>query len=355
MAQKSGFRILFGLIILLLWCGFSFAGNGKTFRVASYNVQNLFDLTHDGTEYEEYIPGAKYSWNKKTAGIKYSNIARVISGLNADIVALQEVESLRALHRLKRKLKESGVVYPFWAISESKGSAVQCAVLSKFNVASSKELRVKKSRRTILKADIDVFGNRLIIYVNHWLSKRRPESARVRAARVLKREIETLPPGTDYLILGDFNSDYDECLSFRQNVKLNDTFGTTGINQILKTVIDSHIVEKKLLTEKLCDGCLYNLWLELAPEDRWSYLFFGKKCSPDSIIIPASLCDRKNINYVGQSFQRFMPHYLLRGSNIYRWKRTQKGVHRGKGFSDHLPVFADFKAEDVEMADSLKN
>lgn len=34
----------------------------KTFKVASYNLENLFDLATDGTEYPEYIPNTGYGW-----------------------------------------------------------------------------------------------------------------------------------------------------------------------------------------------------------------------------------------------------------------------------------------------------
>ncbi|MEK7852385.1 MAG: endonuclease, partial [Planctomycetota bacterium] len=65
----------------------------KTFKVATYNLENLFDLTRDGTEYPEYIPNTGYGWTKDIANIKYTNIARVIKDLGSDVVALQEVES----------------------------------------------------------------------------------------------------------------------------------------------------------------------------------------------------------------------------------------------------------------------
>jgi len=61
------------------------------FKVASYNVENFFDLHYDKTEYKEYIPHSK-TWNKISYNNKLKNITKVIYDLDADILALQEVE-----------------------------------------------------------------------------------------------------------------------------------------------------------------------------------------------------------------------------------------------------------------------
>ncbi len=78
----------------------------KTFKIVSYNVENLFDLTKDRTEYTEYIPNTGHGWNKDIVDIKVTNIAKVIKNLGADIVALQEIESKQALIFLQNKLKK---------------------------------------------------------------------------------------------------------------------------------------------------------------------------------------------------------------------------------------------------------
>mgnify|MGYP000576370030 FL=1 len=75
----------------------------KVFTIASYNVENLFDLQYNGSEYKEYIPNTSSLWNKKNYLIKLKNISRVINDLNADVLVLQEIESLNVLLSLKRK------------------------------------------------------------------------------------------------------------------------------------------------------------------------------------------------------------------------------------------------------------
>jgi len=72
----------------------------RSFKIASYNVENLFDMHNNGSEYDQYIPG-EYGWNEKILRIKVANLARVISDLNADVIALQEVETSRALRQAR--------------------------------------------------------------------------------------------------------------------------------------------------------------------------------------------------------------------------------------------------------------
>ena len=70
------FKSLF-IFILLIKVLFA-----EKFTVASYNVENLFDLKNDGTEYKEYVPNTTSLWNKKTHDIKLNNISKVIRSLD---------------------------------------------------------------------------------------------------------------------------------------------------------------------------------------------------------------------------------------------------------------------------------
>ena len=160
------------------------SAEAKTFKVASYNVENLFDLNENGTEYTEYIPNNIFGWNTRTLDRKLNNIAKVIKDLSADVVALQEIESDKALMLLRNKLKTFNVDYPFAAIADSEHAAVQCALLSRFPVVSKEEICTNNAEaRNILKITINVDGTPFLLFVNHWKSKRGPESETSRPAR----------------------------------------------------------------------------------------------------------------------------------------------------------------------------
>lgn len=337
--------IVYACLVLLGWSG---PAGARTFKVATYNVQNLFDLVRNGTEYEAYIPNTRMGWNRETAAIKYRNIARVINDLAPDILALQEVESRRALVSLRDAVALKGVSYPYLAIADKKPSAVKCALLSRFPIISKREIPVREqSSRNILVVTVKIGGSPLLLFVNHWKSKRGPESMRLPYARALRKAINTLQPGTDFIVLGDLNSNYNEWITFRSNAKLNDTGGRTGINHILGTIQGCRLVTEGMLVQQKKKGLLYNLWLELKPVRRWSYNFFGLKGSPDNIIVPRALYDKKGISYVDNSFKKFTRRYLFRKRAIFHWQRARngKGRHLGMGFSDHLPVFALFSTD----------
>ena len=78
--------------------------NANTFSIASYNVENFFDLNNDNDEYSEFIPNTKSNWNQNTFNIKVNNLVKVLSDVDADIIALQEVENRELMQLLLKKL-----------------------------------------------------------------------------------------------------------------------------------------------------------------------------------------------------------------------------------------------------------
>ncbi len=247
-------------ILLFMLCCLS-SSEAKTFKIASYNLQNLFDLTHDGTEYPGYIPNTCFGWTKAIFDIKITNIAKVIKDLKADIVTLQEVESKKSLIYLANRLKSFNINYPYLEIADnSKAVTVKCAVLSKYPIIKKEEIKIKnKLTRNILKVTLDIEGNRLILFINHWKSKKGSESHRIDYAKALKKAIDKLKDDEDFILIGDFNSNYNEYKTFLNRKKLNDTAGITGINHILRTITDSKMVNEKILTMQPGNKYLYNL------------------------------------------------------------------------------------------------
>jgi predicted extracellular nuclease len=298
--------------------------NGFTFKVASYNVENLFDLKFSGNEYKEYVPYNRMGWNKKAYKAKLNNISKVIKELQAPIVALQEIESSTALKELLRTLRVKGVGYSYFAISK-KGTSVKCALISKFPILKVNEVEVneRKYTRNILEVHINVKGNNFIVFVNHWKSKRGPESERIEFARALKKRISKLGRDDDYILVGDFNSNYNEHKTFKKKKRLNNTDGKTGINHTLRTV------NKYGLITKPYDDYLYNLWLELPKNKRFSSKYKRKNNTLDNILIPYNLLDENGIDYVQNSFKVFDKKYLFKSKNLLnRWQIDKKHLKK---------------------------
>ena len=148
-----------------------------------------------------------------------------------------------------------------------------------------------------------------------------------------------MPRGSEYVLLGDFNSDYNEYRHLQP--KHNDSQGRTGINHILKSIDDK---AKMLRINAFIANSFqhYNLWLELANYKRWSHNFYGDKQGLDSILLPSTLFDGKGLEYVNHSFYVLKRNYLFHKKGyINRWV-YKNNRHRGKGYSDHLPIVATF-------------
>jgi len=303
------------------------------FKVASYNVENFFDLHYDKTEYKEYIPNTP-SWNHISYSNKLNNITKVIQDIDADIVALQEIESQKALDAIISKNPN----YSYSVFYKNKDAAIGLALISKYKILTQEIIIVDKYdkySRNILKVIISIENKPFIVYVNHWRSKRAAESQRIKYALALKKEIDTLE-NEDYVILGDLNSNYNEYHTFKYDKRLNDTYNITGINQILNTTIQENFVQKRSILN-FDEKVHFNTWLELPKTKRFSSKFRGENNTPDNILLSASLFDENNISYINNSFQVFTPKYLYKNNHIKRWNSNKK-----IGFSDHLPIFATF-------------
>ncbi len=324
-------------LFLLLFSPFIL--NATTLKIASYNVENLFDLQHNGTEYEAYVPN-KHNWTQKNFEKKLLNMAEVICDIDADIIALQEIENENVLKLLKKRLRSIGCFYKYHAITHKKHSAIQLAILSKVPIKSSKEIRVNKALRyrSILETKFMIENKALYVFNNHWSSKHWAESSRIKSARALKKRLLQLPKNVEYILLGDFNSDYNEYQHLQK--KFNDTQGRVGLNHILQTINNDKLVREKNM--KHLGFKHYNLWLELPNYQRWSHNFYGNKEALDSILLPPSLFDQKGLEYVNNSFKVFKKKYLFtKKGYINRWQ-YKKRRHLGKGYSDHLPIVAIF-------------
>ena len=313
-------------------------------HIAEYNVENLFDLKYSGNEYDEFIPNRRSNWNARTYRIKLRHIARVLRDMNADIVALEEVESLQALKDLRRTLRSMGIYYRYYAIADAKPTTVKVALLSRIPFVYAKEIWVTRSLRyrNILEVKFRVEDESFYLFVNHWKSKSGPESRRIVSARILRKRLEQIGFDKNIIVTGDFNSDYEEFEKFKRRWKLNDTHGKTGINHVLRT----KEATKEASQVKLMHNALYNLWYDLPPQERWNYIHRGEKETLDSMIISKPVLERGGFDYVFGSFKVFRAPYLFYKKRINGWymRYSNKGVrHMGKGYSDHLPIEADFR------------
>jgi len=196
----------------------SVAANRASFRIASYNVLNLFDDVDDPNKRDEGTP--------PKSSESQAALADVMESSEADIIALQEVENIDILTQFRNEngLKDD---YPHVALVEGNdGRGIDVALLSKHpisNVKTHKDevfpIEGQKDRgflRDLLQADVDIpeYGP-VRFFLNHFASKRggkradRMREAEATAARdIIKRETKNFP-SQKFVVMGDFNDTPD--------------------------------------------------------------------------------------------------------------------------------------------------
>jgi endonuclease/exonuclease/phosphatase family metal-dependent hydrolase len=338
----------------------------NSLRVMSYNVENLWDLVKDSNKqnYDDYDL-KKSNYGKKTPtgqpsymAVKIENIIRVIKDFDQpEIVALQEVETLKALEELveynNRELLNLGYKhYKFPSISGAQ-PAVGNAVLSKWPIRTVKNIyplgssrQPGDAQRPILRVEITLpSGEPFFVYNNHWKSKSGPESKRIAYARGLVDDIQSLGNAL-YIVVGDLNSNYNESETILNESRLNDSQGQTGINDILLAGSDTSLKSKEH----------FNPYFDLNDDERRS-VYSGLKYgwgSFDHMIMGQRLVEDGGITYIGGSFEiapiNKLPYLWTNNGEediSKRWitdcnKNRTKCTHKVGGYSDHLPIRARF-------------
>jgi endonuclease/exonuclease/phosphatase family metal-dependent hydrolase len=369
--SKTGIFVLLFLIIIIILClVFFFRGPAKiiqppsssvspipaftdTITIMSYNVENLFDMIDDGNEYPEFKPN-HCDWNDYTYQVRLQNIASVLLSARPEIVALYEVENLHVLDALRDALSKRGLEYPYRAIADKPNQSMTSpSILSLFPIISSRGIGTVMTEthwsRNILQASIQIGSDTVTIFANHWPSRKYPESFRIAAGEKLSTQLKQLPASAEYIIMGDFNEDYNECeKGFTEG--MDDSKGATGINHILHTVTSLPYQFIAFTSESTLSlssqPALYDLWLELPENKRGSYNYHGQWGTIDHMLLPKTLYDDRGLSYLDNSFSVFTMHdSLLMDGVPYRWQVVYGAFckyHKGKGYSDHLPIIARF-------------
>jgi len=218
-------------------------------RIASYNVLNLFDHADDPA-----LTGEWEDMEMATSDARCRAIADAIRAVDADVIGLQEVESLECLTWF-RDTYLADLGYDHMA-SEDVGymRGVECSVLSRFPIthvetwpqqslddvprpgpgwstvpheASEAGLTY---RRSPMRVDVKVSDDyELTLFVLHHKSGRDYRFQREHeAARTIQhvKEIETQDPARNVIVLGDFNAaPWDKSVRLYLEAGMIDTLG----------------------------------------------------------------------------------------------------------------------------------
>lgn len=356
----------------------------RELTVLTYNVENLFDADKVSI-FEDYAEtGEPDAYSPAKMLEKMRNIAKVLKTFNGgagpDIICFNEIEldftpdskvtdydaflakyqdttaekmltsglseEIRGIPSEALLLKHladqgmtgyqvaTGADEPDFAALASTDKGVhkkgqKNALFSRFPITEVKS-HPTPDARDILEATLDVDGQPLIVFVNHWksgASNLDSEQSRRFNAKTVRDRLDVIfaeNPSADVIVAGDFNSQYNQ-----SNVYPH--MGKTGINDVLGSQGDESA------TASATNLSLYNLWHELPKNERRSDHHSGKWGTLMQALITPGLYDSNGVQYVDNSFEVV----AIKGVN----SATELGLPRrwsnlgdGSGFSDHFPV-----------------
>lgn len=350
--------------------------SARPFIVLVYNVENLFDADSQAM-FEDYQP-ARYSRQHVLTKVKNASevLSRFENGRGPDIILFQELEMdisnseevpnyEAILNRYSRvtidemlgdKFDEEVADLPAEALlmkamadrgmtgynvvrgenvkseDTKRGMAQKCVVFTRFPVVKAIS-HPTFNARAIQEVQVMVDGELLYLFNNHWksgASSTVTEPVRVENARTLRNRLDEIlhdDPQADVIIGGDFNSQYNQKVRYKK-------MKPTGLNDILGSQGNELAIRGE-------NRDLYNLWFELPAEERGSDTYRGEWGTLMQVIISRGLYDLRGVQYVDNSFAvAKIPGLNVDDTGLpVRWSFDGPG---GRGFSDHLPIFAKF-------------
>ncbi|MDR1059271.1 MAG: endonuclease/exonuclease/phosphatase family protein [Treponema sp.] len=209
--------------------------DARLFTALSWNVQALFDGTETGSEYDDYK--SQTGWSAEKYEARLNSFSRAIQELfktgeinqaegMPDLIGLMEVENLKVLEDLSRRIKGG---YNWTCFANTSGSALGIGVLSRLPLVKTRVHSINNDGeelpRPILEVCIEKGGNSLVFFICHWKSKlggdTATETLRRASARVILRRLRELKeeePDLPVIIMGDLNENHDEF--FRREGKI---------------------------------------------------------------------------------------------------------------------------------------
>ena len=258
--------------------------------VMAFNVQNLFDTVDDpGKDDKAYLPiEAKQnelhiaecneipveSWRNECLNLDWDDAAlahklgviaetirQVNGGRGPDIVALQEVENLAVLERLRLEYLQQSEYLPAVLIEGTDTRGIDVAFLTRLPLAAEPVLHPLElpfeyadrqgDTRGLIEATFELPDGALLTgYSVHFPAPFHPAEMRVLAYEHLQQVRESIPPEHNVFAAGDFN--------------------TTSTEDAAEGMFDRYLRTNWIVSNDLCEGCPGTH--HYARDDRWSFL-----------------------------------------------------------------------------------
>lgn len=314
---------------------------GKSgFRIAFYNVENLFDYFDDSLKIdEEFLPNQGRYWTKARYQDKQQKLAKTIISMGGwepvPLIGLCEIENRYVLESLTKftVLKSAGYEIIHKDSPDRRGIDVAAIyrpekfkLINYFYYPLNFPFDPDSRTREILHVVGELpNGDTLHFLVNHWPSKFGGEfetqPKRMFAAKFVRSKVDSIrraQPNAAVIITGDFNDEPEEASMVE------------GLD------FDPNIESPK--PENLYN-LMYNIRYEAGThsfQNQWSII--------DQFIVSGNLLEGGNstsvLNNTAQIFN--MDYLIMTGATgATRPFRTYQGPKYIGGYSDHLPILLD--------------
>lgn len=310
----------------------------RTFGIAFYNLENLFDTINNNGKYDrEFSPAGSYKWDSYKYRSKINNLGYSISQMTTKttpmgpaVIGVSEIENITVLQDLvnDKHIKDWNLRIIHHDSPDARGVDVSLLYNPRFfrpiNVTNHRlsvpELPNFRTRDQMCVVGL-LDGARIAVIVNHWPSRRggEKESSWLReAAAALTKSIADslyrIDPKIGVIVMGDLNDD-------PHNKSVSQTLGAS------KKAADVY------------KGGFYNPFWEKLDKGIGSYIYRGGWDLFDQIIVNKNLVDGAcGVKF--HSAEVLNKPFLLQGDGQYKGypHRTFSGGAWLNGYSDHLPT-----------------
>lgn len=287
----------------------------------TYNVQNMFDGTYAGTEYQTF---SQQQWNEYYAQLKMLQISHVLTDISKQysplgLVLLQEVENIAILEKLRINtpaLQKLKIVF-----AKKQDQSAGLAMMTHHPVKKIEHLDSSlfdTKSRPILMTTLTVNDQDVLVITVHLPSQLQQKNLqmRIKALDLIANQVQkAVYEGTTVFLAGDFNHDLvklpTESLKFlsEPNYTLEKMY----------YLVNGYDLIKQGFTE---GSYFYQGYWEKLDYLFFSYQFFN----PQGLTVKEVII--------------FNPDYLIMEGPYGPIPKPFKKDASSPGYSDHLPIVA---------------
>lgn len=299
-------------------------GNFTMTKIATFNVENLF-ARYKFLQGNEALADNGFTINDLAFTI-YNETAKQITAkaireVNADVICLQEVESLPTLDRFNSTYL-GGMGYRYRLVIDGNDPRfIDVGLLSRYPINYIKTYRYERNvnntaflfSRDCLQVELDILGKSLGLYINHFKSMiGGRDQTRLRRQEQVKRVADIVDSDWinqnyqgNFIVLGDFN-DY----------------------------IDDNTSLKPLLNHPE----LVNVVNRLPTDERWTHFWSGgnEYRQLDYLLLSKTLADT-NSSILPTIYRKGLPYRATK----YSGPRLDNIGENSPKASDHCPICID--------------